>query len=60
MILGPFVGALIAELIHQHGNTQKVFKAAMGAFAVFVLDIGLKLFCASVFIWNFVVDFFFG
>ena len=60
MILGPFVGVLIAELIHQHGNTQKVFKAAMGAFAGFIFDTGLKMICVSGFIWNFVVNFFIG
>ncbi len=43
IILGPFIGALVAELI-AGSSGAKSFKAAIGAFIGFLFGTGLKLF----------------
>lgn len=57
IILGPFLGALIGELIHTHGQSDGVFKAAFGAFVGFLTGTGLKMICVLCFIWYFIVSF---
>lgn len=54
IILGPFAGAFIGELIHDRSNTQRAFKAALAAFAGFLLGTGMKLISVGFFIWIFV------
>lgn len=54
IILGPFAGAFIGELIHDRRNTQRAFKAALAAFAGFLLGTGMKLISVGFFIWIFV------
>ena len=54
IILGPFAGAFIGELLHDRSNTQKAFKAALAAFAGFLLGTGMKLISVGFFIWIFV------
>lgn len=46
ILLGPFFGALIGELIHDSSNSSKAFKVAFGSFASFVFGTGLKLVAA--------------
>ena len=58
IILGPFCGALAGELIHTHGKTEGVFKAAFGAFAGFLTGTGIKMICVLCFIWYFIIQFF--
>ena len=58
IILGPFIGALIGELIHNGGKSEGVFKAALGAFVGFLTGTGLKMICVLCFIWYFVFSFF--
>lgn len=43
IILGPFLGALIAEMIHDSSDFQKALKSAMGSLIGFLLGVGLKL-----------------
>ena len=43
MILGPFLGALLGELIHDSNDMGKAFKIATGSFLAFILGTGLKL-----------------
>jgi uncharacterized protein YqgC (DUF456 family) len=48
LIVGPFFGALIGELIHNHTDSAKAFKVAMGAFLAFIFGSGAKLFISLV------------
>lgn len=54
ILIGPFLGALIGELIHDSSDTKKAFKAALGAFTGFLLGTGIKIFCVGCFIWIFI------
>jgi len=54
IILGPFAGAFIGELLHDRSNTKRAFKAALAAFAGFLLGTGMKLISVGFFIWIFV------
>lgn len=58
IILGPFFGALVGELINKEGRSEGVLKAAFGAFAGFLLGTGLKMITVLAFIWVFVISFF--
>ena len=42
IIVGPFIGALVGELMHDSKNTNKAFKAAVGSFIGFLFSTGLK------------------
>ena len=57
IILGPFFGALVGELINNNGNWDGVFKAAIGAFIGFLLGTGLKMICVISFIWIYITSF---
>ena len=57
IILGPFIGAMIGELIHNHGDFHGVFKAGCGAFAGFITGTGLKMICVISFIWYYIISF---
>jgi uncharacterized protein YqgC (DUF456 family) len=58
IIIGPFLGALIGELIHNranvakgdaaNGGTAKAFKVALGSFLAFIVGSGAKLIASSV------------
>lgn len=57
IILGPFFGALVGELIHDRSSSAKAFKVAFGSFAAFVCGTGIKLVAAvymSVSVFKFV------
>ena len=58
IILGPFAGALVGELIHNQGKTQGIFKAGWGAFVGFLTGTGLKMICVLIFIWYYIASFF--
>ena len=47
MIAGPFLGALVGELIHNSGNGRAAFKVALGAFIAFIAGTGAKLIASS-------------
>ncbi len=56
IIFGPFVGALVAELIHDAHDTSKALKSAFGSFIGFLLSTGLKLGVSLTLTWYFVLD----
>ena len=45
ILLGPFLGALAGELLHDNTNSTRAFRAAFGSFAAFIFGVGLKLAC---------------
>ncbi|MBP5284015.1 MAG: DUF456 domain-containing protein [Treponema sp.] len=54
ILIGPFAGALIAEIIHDSNDFSKALKSACGAFLGFIAGTGLKLICDIAFIFVFV------
>lgn len=51
VILGPFAGALVGELIHDNSDFGRALKAAFGAFKGFLLGTGLKILSVVICIW---------
>lgn len=43
LVLGPFVGAFIGEMLHDRTDNARAFRVAFGSFLAFVLGTGLKL-----------------
>ncbi|MCL2043414.1 MAG: DUF456 domain-containing protein [Treponema sp.] len=43
LIIGPFLGALLGEIIHMRGYSDKALKVALGAFLSFIAGTGIKL-----------------
>jgi len=54
ILICPFLGALIGELINDSSDTKKAVKAAFGAFTGFLLGTGIKIITVMCFIWIFV------
>jgi uncharacterized protein YqgC (DUF456 family) len=48
LIIGPFLGALAGELIHNRTDSAKAFSVALGAFLAFFVGTGAKLIVSSV------------
>jgi len=57
IIFGPFLGALIGELISSSGDFKLSLKSAWGAFLGFLFGVGLKMISVLVFIWIFIISF---
>ena len=53
ILIAPFVGAYIGEMIHDSSDSKRAMKAAFGAFKGFLLGTGLKAICVMCFIWLF-------
>ena len=51
LIIGPFLGALTGELIHNRSDSAKAIKVAFGAFLAFLLGTGIKLVISSIMIF---------
>ena len=58
IILGPFLGALIFELINTKGDFGSSLKSAWGAFLGFLLGVGMKMIAVAFFIWLYVKSFY--
>lgn len=43
IILGPFFGAMLGELLHDRHDTARAFRVGVGSFLSFVVGTGLKL-----------------
>ncbi len=53
ILIAPFAGAFIGEMIHDSSDAKRALKAAFGAFKGFLLGTGLKIICVMCFIWLF-------
>ncbi len=49
IIIGPFAGAFVGELIHDRKNSNQAFKAAFGSFIGFLFSTGLKFIVSIVY-----------
>ena len=58
LIIGPFLGALIGELIHNRADSIKAFKVALGAFFAFLFGTGAKLIISFVMLFYAVIAMF--
>ncbi|WP_111682310.1 DUF456 domain-containing protein [Winogradskyella tangerina] len=54
IVIGPFVGALIGEMIHRN-DSKKALKAAFGSFLGFIASTFLKFIVAIIFLGFFIV-----
>lgn len=55
ILLGPFVGAFLGELLFNKSDTRDAFKTASGALLGFLSGVFLKFLVSSVFAYYFVV-----
>ena len=60
IILGPFVGAFLGELIHDGNDYKKAFKSGIGSFLGFLLGTGLKLMFGFFIIYKFISALFYA
>ena len=49
IIIGPFTGAFIGELIYDNENSNRALKAAFGSFIGFLFSTGLKFIVSSIY-----------
>lgn len=55
VVLGPFVGAVVGELLHDGRDSARAFRVGVGSFLSFVVGTGLKLAAAcwiAVAVWS--------
>ncbi|MFY0629922.1 MAG: DUF456 domain-containing protein [Flavobacteriaceae bacterium] len=57
IIIGPFGGALIGELIYDGKDSKRAFRAAYGAFIGFLFSTGLKFIVSLIFAGLFISKF---
>ena len=55
---GPFLGALVGELIHDHSDVKKALRSALYSFLGFITGTGLRLVTAAVLVVIFARAFF--
>ena len=47
IIAGPFIGALVGELMHNRNDLNSAIKVGLGSFLSFIVGTGIKLLAAS-------------
>jgi uncharacterized protein YqgC (DUF456 family) len=57
IIIGPFVGALIGELMYDSKDSSRAFKAAVGSFIGFLFSTGLKFIVGLIYLGLFLAIF---
>ncbi len=57
IIIGPFAGALIGELMYDGKDSKRAFRAAYGAFIGFLFSTGLKFIVSLIFTGLFISKF---
>ncbi|MBL4605052.1 MAG: DUF456 domain-containing protein [Flavobacteriaceae bacterium] len=57
IIIGPFAGALIGELMYDSKDSKRAFRAAYGAFIGFLFSTGLKFIVSLIFTGLFISKF---
>ena len=55
MILGSFLGALLAEWYYSRKGFSQALKAAVGSFLGFITGTGLKTIVACLIMWKIIV-----
>ncbi|MCD8073272.1 MAG: DUF456 domain-containing protein [Alistipes sp.] len=58
IVLLPFLGALVGELVHDSRDHGKALRVALGAFAAFAAGTGLKLIACFVMLYYGIASFF--
>ena len=58
ILAGPFVGALIGEMVHDSSNMKRVFKSAVFSFLGFLTGSGIRLIVSAIIITEWVKSFF--
>ena len=58
LIIGPFIGALAGELIHNRTDSAKAIRVAFGAFIAFFFSTGAKLIISAVMLFYGVMSMF--
>lgn len=43
IVVGPFVGAVVGELLHDRSDSGRAFRVGFGSFLAFIVGTGLKL-----------------
>ena len=56
LIVGPFLGAVVGELLNGEG-TKTALKSGAGSFLGFILTTGLKIAVCGLYIWYFIKSF---
>ena len=51
LVIGPFLGALAGELMHNRNDKSKALRVAFGAFLAFLFGTGIKLIISSIMIF---------
>ena len=51
LVIGPFLGALAGEFIHNRNDSARPFKVALGTFLAFIFSTGAKLIISAVMIF---------
>ena len=57
IIIGPFLGAFVGELIHDSTDSKRAVKAAFGSFVGFMLSTGLKFLVSIIFLGLYIAKF---
>ena len=59
IIVGPFAGAVIGELMHNRDDLTRAIKVGFGSFISFIVGTGIKLIVASGILIHICIDIFF-